>query len=343
MPKISVIVPIYNVEKYLKRCMDSLINQTLQDIEIIMVDDESPDKCPQLCDEYARQDNRIKVIHKKNEGLGFARNSGLEIASGEFVTFVDSDDFVDVAMYETLYFMAKKNDFDTVYCGVYFFKDTKHIRPRKEVASFLVFRGRKEVDAFLLDMVGPEPSFKSNIKYLMSSCRAIYSMEVINNQNIKFHSERVFVSEDLLFNMDYLAQAEAVAYHPSYFYYYCNNKISLSHTWKLDKYNLYVSFLLEVKRKLSSYYTNSDYSVNYKRLLFISLIVILKYEISFAKSNGAPIYSVLKNRMQDSFWGELFSSYPYWKLPIKHLVFYLLLKYRFVRIVQLLFRMKLIV
>jgi len=93
-PKVSVIVPIYNVEKYFERCMRSLLNQTLKEIEIILVDDESPDNCPAMCDEYAGTDNRVKVIHKKNEGLGFARNSGLEIATGEYVAFVDSDDFV---------------------------------------------------------------------------------------------------------------------------------------------------------------------------------------------------------------------------------------------------------
>ena len=84
-PKISIIVPIYNVEAYLDRCMQSLIMQTLREIEIIMVDDESPDNCPTICDNYAKQDSRIKVIHKKNGGLGFARNSGLEIATGKYI------------------------------------------------------------------------------------------------------------------------------------------------------------------------------------------------------------------------------------------------------------------
>ena len=108
MPKISIIVPIYNVEKYLDRCMQSLLNQTLTDIEIIMVDDGSPDRCPQMCDEYAKKDSRIKVIHKSNAGLGYARNSGLEIATGEYVAFVDSDDYVYTQIYESLYVSAKK-------------------------------------------------------------------------------------------------------------------------------------------------------------------------------------------------------------------------------------------
>ena len=90
-PFLSIIVPIYNVEKYLKRCVDSILNQTLKEIEVILVDDASPDKCPQLCDLFATMDSRIQVIHKQNEGLGFARNSGMELAKGEYVYFVDSD------------------------------------------------------------------------------------------------------------------------------------------------------------------------------------------------------------------------------------------------------------
>lgn len=109
-PKISIIVPVYNVEKYIHRCIHSLINQTLRDIEIILVDDESPDSCPQICDEYASKDTRIKVIHKKNEGLGLTRNAGLEAATGEYIAFIDSDDWVDLVMYETLYNTAQRSN-----------------------------------------------------------------------------------------------------------------------------------------------------------------------------------------------------------------------------------------
>lgn len=86
--KVSIIVPIYNVEKFLNRCIDSLLNQTLREIEIILIDDESPDNCPQICDEYAQRDNRIKVIHKTNAGLGMACNSGIEVATGDYIAFV---------------------------------------------------------------------------------------------------------------------------------------------------------------------------------------------------------------------------------------------------------------
>ena len=91
---ISVVLPIYNVEKYLNRCIKSIITQTYKNLEVILVDDGSPDHCPRICDEWAKKDARIKVIHKKNEGLGMARNTGIENATGEYICFVDSDDYI---------------------------------------------------------------------------------------------------------------------------------------------------------------------------------------------------------------------------------------------------------
>ena len=93
--KVSVIIPVYNVEEYLQECLDSMLDQTYKHLEIILIDDGSQDRCPYICDQYATKDDRIKVIHKKNGGAASARNLGLEIASGEYISFVDSDDYVD--------------------------------------------------------------------------------------------------------------------------------------------------------------------------------------------------------------------------------------------------------
>jgi len=100
---ISVIIPVYNVEKLISRCVDSVLNQTYQNFEIILVDDGSPDNCPQLCDEYAKKDARILVLHKQNGGLSSARNAGIEAAKGEYITFIDSDDYINDDYLQTLY------------------------------------------------------------------------------------------------------------------------------------------------------------------------------------------------------------------------------------------------
>ena len=101
--KFSVVLPIYNVEKYLNRCLDSVMNQTYKKLEIILVDDGSPDNSPQMCDNWAKVDDRIKVVHKKNAGLGEARNSGLDVATGDYIVFFDSDDYIDTRLFEELY------------------------------------------------------------------------------------------------------------------------------------------------------------------------------------------------------------------------------------------------
>ena len=100
---VSIIVPIYKVEKYLKQCLDSILNQTYENIEIILVDDGSPDNCGKICDEYASNDKRIRVIHKENGGLSSARNAGLDVATGEYISFIDSDDYVSENFIKRLY------------------------------------------------------------------------------------------------------------------------------------------------------------------------------------------------------------------------------------------------
>ena len=103
MPKISVIVPVYKVEKYLDRCVRSVLAQTFRDFELILVDDGSPDSCPQMCDDWAKKDSRIKVIHQNNQGLSAARNTGIRAASGEYINFIDSDDWVADTLLSDLY------------------------------------------------------------------------------------------------------------------------------------------------------------------------------------------------------------------------------------------------
>ena len=116
---ISVIVPVYKVEKYLAKCVESIIRQTYTDLEIILVDDGSPDSCPAICDEYAGKDARIKVIHQNNGGLALARNAGLDIASGDLISFVDSDDWCEPGMFSALYEAYEKTKSPIVLCGVF--------------------------------------------------------------------------------------------------------------------------------------------------------------------------------------------------------------------------------
>lgn len=116
---ISIIIPVYKVEKYLEKCIQSVINQTYENLQIILVDDGSPDNCGKICDEYAQKDHRIEVIHKSNGGLSDARNKGLEIAKGEYIGFIDSDDYIESDMYEVLYNLLKQYNADVSICNFY--------------------------------------------------------------------------------------------------------------------------------------------------------------------------------------------------------------------------------
>lgn len=152
---ISIIVPIYNVEQYLSKCVDSVLSQSYKDMEIILVDDGSTDNCPSLCDEYAKKDNRITVIHKKNGGLSDARNAGMKKAHGEWIFFLDSDDWINDKALETLYFFAVEKDCDIVQGNFYYAyndhllyrcesreEQSKHILNRNEAMKELIINQR---------------------------------------------------------------------------------------------------------------------------------------------------------------------------------------------------------
>ena len=219
---ISIIVPIYNVQKYLDRCMKTLLNQTYRNIEIILVDDESPDECPKMCEEYAKIDQRVKVIHKKNGGLGFARNSGLEIAQGKYIIFVDSDDYVTENMCHLLYEAAKKYEADVVYGGI-FYADGEKIKENKVVTKERVWKGKQEVKDLLLDFIATEPNEKKDTIMEVSVWKALFRKKVFDEYDISFVSERQFISEDVIFDIDYLSKCNCVVAIPEPVYFYCVN------------------------------------------------------------------------------------------------------------------------
>lgn len=232
MPKVSVIVPVYNVEKYLDRCVRSLLGQTLKDIEIILVDDGSPDNCPRLCDEYARQHSCIKVVHKENAGLGMACNSGLDAATSEYVAFCDSDDWVDADMYETMYQTAHDRDFDIVYTGL------KRVDGSGNVLGYLphpkegVTLCQDECMTLACDMIASAPNERIDRGIQVSAKTVLYRRRMLTSNSISFVSEREYPSEDLIFNVSALTFAKKVHVMPRYFYNYFVNDNSITSTIK---------------------------------------------------------------------------------------------------------------
>ena len=210
MPKVSVIIPVYNVEKYLKQCLDSVLNQTLEDIEIICVNDGSTDNCPQILEDYVRQDKRIKVIHKSNSGYGHSMNVGIDNATGEYIGIVESDDWILPDMYETLYSKAKENDLDVIksdyfeYWGKFNCKNLIHY-------DNLEYQYNKILKDEDLEIFW---------KYIAFNWIGIYKRSFLNQNNIR-HNESLGASyQDAGFRMQVTAMAKSGMIIDKAFYMY---------------------------------------------------------------------------------------------------------------------------
>lgn len=234
---VSVVLPIYNVEKYLDRCVESIVNQTYKNLEIILVDDGSPDNCPQMCDEWSRKDERIKVIHKVNAGLGYARNTGIENATGSYICFVDSDDYVATDTIEKVYSAVKTNNADI---GIFGFstvdkngKVTRVITPKTEKVKY---DGEEVVKTFLPDLITWNPDSGKATDLRMSAWTALFSMKLIQRNSWRFVSEREIISEDVYSLLDLYNDVKSVVVVPESYYFYCENETSLTHSYKKDRY-----------------------------------------------------------------------------------------------------------
>ena len=203
IPKISVLVPIYGVEKYLNECVDSILNQTFKDIEVILVDDGSKDRCPQIVDEYAAKDSRVIAIHQKNGGYGNAVNNGIKAARGEYIGIIESDDWIESDMYEKLYFDAIKNNSDISKCGFYFYDscaDKKNIAYDSAVCSISSIPN----EVFSLD------DFPLILAYQPSIWSCLYKASFIKEQKLIETTSASY--QDLPFFVESLCRAKRISF-----------------------------------------------------------------------------------------------------------------------------------
>lgn len=254
-PLVSVIVPVYNVEKYLSQCVGSITGQTLRDIEIILVDDGSPDGCPQLCDSLAASDPRIRVIHKENQGLGLARNSGLEIARGKWVMFVDSDDLIALNTLEYLTGIGESNEgVDQVRLLSSNISSAAPFSPSVADTDGEVIILAEGTERFIpiLQSIAPLPDgMVSPAVSLASAWSAIYRRDVIVRNGLSFPSEREYISEDYIFNLDFAAVCGGIAYTTGRFYFYRVSPKSLTRTFKADRMEKSAFLCESMERRLS--------------------------------------------------------------------------------------------
>ena len=219
MAKISVIIPVYNVEEYLRECLDSVINQTLSDLEIICINDGSEDSSLEILKEYEAKDKRIKVIDKKNEGLSATRNLGIEIATGEYISFVDSDDYLDLNFYEKLYIAAKKHDADIACTNLYRFSNKKKY--------YLVkYHFKRCTQSPRLKYILAQVPYNN---YVMNK---IYERKKLQKSNVRFEEGIYF--EDIEFTHKVVCYLRALVTVPGTKYNYRDNPYSIVNV-KSDK------------------------------------------------------------------------------------------------------------
>ena len=337
--KVSIIVPVYNVEKYLDRCVQSLVHQTLNDIEIILVDDESPDNCPVMCDEWAKKDLRIKVVHKKNEGLGFARNSGLDVASGEYVTFLDSDDFVELNSYENIYNVVKAKDLDICYFKYRRFTDKGNFIASVTDKKSFFFSGRSQVDEFMLNMVGVNPIKPFQGHFGMSVCMGLFRLETIKRCGVRFVSERQVASEDLIFHLEFLPHVEKIGVLPDVYYNYFVNTSSITTSYNEGKYQRMIKLLSVVKDELLKRFTWDEIKEHYYSQQLRIIKIIMRYESISQEALLEKIHRV-KRCCKETVFNELYDDSIINRYTITDRNIVRLMKYKLALPIILIYRMK---
>lgn len=241
---VSIIVPVYKVEKYLDRCVQSLINQTYKNLEIILVDDGSPDTCGKMCDGYAQKDKRIKVIHKQNGGMSSARNAGLDIAKGEYLAFVDSDDWVHENFIQTLFDKLKEHKADVVCCSVIdMIENTGEEIPNIPVQSDTAIKGTEILKKY----------YENYTKILTVVWNKIYKREMF--EKLRYPVGRIYEDASIILNI--LSSCEKIVIIPDPLYFYRKREDSIMRSkvnaLRVDSIacNLeeHVNFLIDIGRE----------------------------------------------------------------------------------------------
>lgn len=329
MSCVSIIVPIYNVEKYLEKCINSLIYQTYNNLQIILVDDGSTDYSGEICDHFSAIDHRILTIHKENEGLTAARKTGSEISTGEYVVIVDGDDWLEHDTIENCVAVIEKNDVDCVMFGYIREYERKSI-PNPLFADDFVYDRREceeKVYRRLFGPIGDELKHPEKVDNLGTMCMKMYKREVMKRG--KFVSERVVgTNEDSVFNIYALKGCNKIAYINKCFYHYRKtnqNSITMSYKrdlfWKWD--NMYREFYqcLE-ENKMSELF----YKAFYNRIA-CGMIGLGLNEINSKESLG-NVRDTISNILKNSIYQKSFRQLELGYCPIYWKIFFGLCKYK---------------
>ena len=291
---ISIIVPIYKVENYIKQCIDSIISQTYDDLEIILVDDGSPDNCHAICDEYAKKDSKIKVIHKKNGGLISARKAGLKASTGEYVCFVDGDDWIEPDMYEHIANAIEKYSCDCVITQFYFSFPDKELKSNYLLSKKYYTRDGIEKEIF--------PTMLFAGEYYQFGIYPCCWTKVFKRELLETHlmdtDERIRMGEDIAFTYPCLMECNSIAFIDKPLYHYRNNPSSMTNAYDSKLPDIY--FL--------PYQTLADKSDELGVDLSSQLPYYLLYLVNFVIRNEANINNPKNKREKNAVIDKILNN-----------------------------------
>lgn len=332
MPKLSVIVPVYNSEKYLKKCIDSILNQTYTDFEIILVDDGSGDGSGVICDQYAKKSSKIKVIHKENQGLVAARKTGLENANGEYIGFVDSDDYIGEGMYEALMNDALKYDVDISIGGLVLVNENGN--SNKLLSQFPIgYYGKKDMEENIFSKMLYHSGF---IKYGMipGVVVKVFKKSVLENGIAKVDN-RIKMGEDVAITFNTIFYANSISFVESTEYFYIQHADSMIHKYspkRMEEFMVLHECLYSIENK--KFKAQLD---NFFAYLFVYTITecVLSNELN-VKQKEREIKTILKNlKVKKVIYSSRFKD-----IPIKQKIKLLLVKMRCIRLLIKLFSVR---
>ena len=323
---VSVIIPVFNVEKYLSNCVNSVLNQSYANLEVILVDDGSTDNSGSLCDEFQRRDDRVKVYHKPNEGLGYTRNFGIDHASGKYIMLLDSDDYIELEMIQRMYDRAIENSADLVVEGYVKVSESGDIL-FKDTYSEALLTGDAVKNEFLPRMIGSLPGKKDSI--FTTANAKLYCREVLNKYNLRFPSERIIQSEDLAFQLNAAPYFKRVYVSGDSGYFYRANPKSLTTIYKESRFDECIKVYKYVIEKIDS--LNLPQSAKYRaaKMLFVQTkSAVFQENWKINKKSYHQSYLRIKDILDNKCLSEAISEYPVSEMSFQQRVFVLMLKYR---------------
>lgn len=317
-PELSIIVPVYNTGKFLGKAIDSLLNQTFKDIEVILIDDGSTDNSGNICDDYAGKDSRIIVVHKENGGQGKARNLGISKARGKYITFLDSDDFVDLNVYEKVITTSKLHNLDiNRFRYVQFMIDDKE--PEKaDYTEPLIYSDKDDIRQAALCLFSiPVNATEKDLNFGGSACCAIYKRDLLIDNEIQFPCNSKFVSEDFIFNFYCLQYAQRVGVSDSVFYHYRVNPTSTTHKPNLNM----VKKSIDTCRFLEKEFMRFGYEEKAKNYALGFSIDILRAYLKNVFMSSLPLSEKIKWVKEQSridYFDKVYTNYNWKNLSFKH-------------------------